>query len=313
MDYKTISVLITVYRSELFLEKCINSVLSQTYSNWELVLVDNGSPDKCPEICDKYAERDKRIKVVHLKENVKVAGGRNACLDAASGEYITFLDSDDLLHPDFLMELVTLCEENHADIAQCGYVRGSDYIFPDDEQLRAPAVFDNHSVFIKEASTIVIWGKVYKRHLFDGVRFPEGVFYEDDRTTWKLYFAAQKVVITDRRLYYYYDNINSTMVGLTKAPSLNYVEAYDERISYFESLGYQDMVQLSNLQLAKSLVLTYSNPMLTTDQKKYVVKRSKNSIRSVLNSPCVKVKYKVLFAGFGVCPLMISKIANFLR
>lgn len=308
-----ISVLITVYKAEKFLAHCIKSVYQQTYTNWELILVDNGSPDTCPQLCDQYAAMDDRIKVVHLKENARVSGGRNACLDAATGEYVTFLDSDDYLHPDCLSILYGLCKSNNADMSQCGHIRGDSYIFPEIGQYGDCKVFSNHEIFIKEISNIVIWGKLYKRSLFDGIRFPIGKFYEDDRTTWKLYYKANNIAVTSRPLYYYYENQESTMVSLTKAPSLDYIDAYEDRISYFESLNEEDMVHCTKLQICKSLVLTYSNKMLTKEQKHLILDKYRTFVNGILASPIIKPKYKVLFTMFRILPLFTSIIANKLR
>lgn len=308
-----ISVLITVYKAEKFLDHCITSVFQQTYTNWELILVDNGSPDNCPQLCDQYALRDKRVKVVHLKNNVRVSGGRNACIESATGDYVTFLDSDDYLHPDCLRVLYMLCKTHDADMSQCGHVRGDSYDFPKVQKQIKSTVYSNRDIFIDEISNIVIWGKLYKKKLFNNVRFPIGKFYEDDRTTWKLYYNANKIATTTQLLYYYYENPESTMVNLTKAPSLDYIDAYEDRMDFFNSLHDKDMVDCTKLQICKSLVLTYSNKMLTRDQRNLIRNKFSFFVEGLFGSFIIKRKYKVLFMLFQIFPLFASKLANKLR
>ena len=180
---------------EQYLPNCIESVINQSYPNWELILIDDGSPDHSGKICDEYAIRDSRIKVIH-KENGRVAKARNAALRIAKGEYICFLDGDDYLHKDFLSVLYKLMVAQNADIVQCGFVKGTATEFPEIKVTEQVALYDNHSVFIKEKAKIVVWGKLYKRYIFDGRLVTEDKYFEDDFTTWRWYYAAKKIAIT---------------------------------------------------------------------------------------------------------------------
>lgn len=123
------SVIVPCYKVEQYLPNCIESVINQSYPNWELILIDDGSPDQSGNICDEYAIRDSRIKVIH-KLNAGVAAARNSGIEMATGDYATYLDGDDFLHPDCLKTLVHIAEQQKADIVQCGYVRGNDTVFP---------------------------------------------------------------------------------------------------------------------------------------------------------------------------------------
>ena len=116
LENPLISVIVPVYNVEQYLKTCVDSVLNQSYKNWELILVDDGSPDNCPQICDIYVAKDDRVKVIH-KENGGASSARNAALDIATGEYITFLDSDDFWHNDYLSTMIELCMQYNADIA----------------------------------------------------------------------------------------------------------------------------------------------------------------------------------------------------
>ena len=125
MTTPLISVIVPVYRVEAYLERCVKSILSQTYKNLEVILVDDGSPDQCPAICDACAEKDARVKVIH-QENKGLSGARNAGINAASGEYLAFVDSDDYVSPHFIEELYQLLQDTGCAIGQCrfSYVKG---------------------------------------------------------------------------------------------------------------------------------------------------------------------------------------------
>lgn len=299
-----------VYKVEKYLDNCVQSVLAQSYSNWELLLVDNASPDRCPELCDNYAKKDARIKAFHVTENRGVSSGRNKGVEEATGEFITFLDSDDTFHPDFLKEMLGLCVTNNAGMSQCAHIRGDNYQFPDFTQKEEVKLFDNHEVFISETTNIVVWGKLYHRSIAKDILFPYGKFYEDDHTTWKYYFKAKKIAVTNQPLYYYYINQESTMVQLTKQPSLSYVEAYEDRIAFFKEKEMQDLVDCSNLQLCKSFALTYHNPLHTPDQRDYIRKRFHESWIELRGSKYIKLKYKVLFQMFDIMPRLATFLAN---
>ena len=164
-----VSIIVPVYKVEKYLRTCIESVQTQTYTIWEMILVDDGSPDKCPQICDEFAARDKRIRVIH-KENGGLSSARNAGLDNSSeGEFVTFLDSDYFWHPEYLETLMNLQQKYHADLVQCGFVRGSESVFPPLEGSISIDVLDNHEVFIKEKANVIMCGKLYRTSLFDGI------------------------------------------------------------------------------------------------------------------------------------------------
>ena len=169
MSLPLISVFIPVHKVEHYLHNCVNSILSQSYSNWEMILINDGSPDRCGEICDEYAAKDSRIKVIH-KENGGLSSARNAGLDyPPKGEFVTFLDSDDFWHPEYLETLMNLQQKYHADLVQCGFVRGSESVFPPIEGPISIDVLDNHEVFIKEKANVIMCGKLYRTSLFDGI------------------------------------------------------------------------------------------------------------------------------------------------
>lgn len=204
-----ISVIIPVYKAEKYLPACLDSVLAQTYRNLEIILIDDGSPDNSGKICDSYAERDSRICVIH-QENAGVSAARNAGLDAASGDYIGFVDADDYIKPDMYEALFKRLQECGADIAQCGHSRisldGTVICEIEAEQ----AVLDRKSA-IKELLVGDIhysdWDKLYRRGLFDGVRFDLRVSYgEDLLLNYQVLKHCERVALLKGSYYFYVQN-----------------------------------------------------------------------------------------------------------
>jgi hypothetical protein len=256
-----VSIIVPVYKVENYLRICLNSILAQSYSNWEAILVDDGSPDACPQIIDKYAEQDERFRTIHRK-NGGLSAARNSGLQIVKGEYITFLDGDDFWHKDFLKSMVEAATENDADIVQCDFVRGADNVFPDlkDTTFDLIKIYDRRSIFTSFVAKVIVWGKIYRKYILEGITFPEGRVNEDDFTNWRFYYKADKIAVTKKKLYYYTVNPNSIMGTLKKKPDLRFIDAYNERISFFEHKDESDLVATSRIQLLKSLSLLAGFP-----------------------------------------------------
>lgn len=300
-----VSVIVPVYKVERYLQNCVLSVMNQTYSNWELILIDDGSPDNCGQMCDDFATKDNRIRVVH-KSNGGLSDARNAGLNIMRGEYISFLDSDDFWHADYLRLMMKFAVENEAEIVQCNFLRGTGIVFPNIKLDKNIQFHDNHSVFIQQAAKVIMWGKMYKSYLFEGVRMPVGLINEDDWTTWKLYYKARKIVVNNTPLYYYTQNPSSIMENQRKKPDLTYFGAYRERIAFFKERGEQDLEDVSRMQWCKSLLLLYSNPMLTEENKHEVKNLFDENWKIISKSSVVPNKMKILFYGFYKTPIVSS-------
>lgn len=251
---ETISVIIPIYKVEAYLEKCIASVQNQSYRNLEIILVDDGSPDDCGKICDRYAGEDTRIKVLH-KENGGLSDARNKGLDAATGEYIFFVDSDDFIHPQMVEILYHDLQTTGADISVCGFLpveEGEEVSFalPDD---RETEVYEGeevmHGLQHRNLLTVVAWNKLYKRSLFANLRYPKGKLHEDEFLVHQLLHQCKRIVYTDVRLYYYLQRSNS-IVGVLK---WNVVadgwQAYEERLAFLQDHSYGQMVVWTKLHM----------------------------------------------------------------
>lgn len=203
-----ISVIVPIYNVEQFLPKCIDSILVQTYKNIEILLVDDGSPDRCGEICDEYAQKDKRIRVIH-KPNGGLSDARNAALDLMQGEWVTCVDSDDFITPDYLETLYGLCNKYNCKMSVADWFifpMGTDPIIPN--RKIQEFMFDRNEALIEmfnqrrfDVSACI---KLYHVSLFEGVRYPKGMLFEDLQTTFKTILKCDTgVAYTNKMIYYY--------------------------------------------------------------------------------------------------------------
>ncbi len=297
-----ISIIVPVYKVEAYLRRCVNSVLSQTYTHWELILVDDGSPDGCPAICDEYAANDKRIRVLH-KQNGGLSSARNEGLRLANGEFITFVDSDDFIHPHTLQDVVSLAKDNAADIVQFSFIRGNVDEFPMINRAASICVYDNHSIFYSTNQKIIACGKLYRRELWSGVSFPLGRINEDDATTWRLYYRANKIVYVNTPYYYYYQNPNSIMAVQHKRAKLDdFIVAYQERISFFQDRKEELLVALSQWRFCMPLMLVYMRGNITAEEKDLLLSLFRKNVGAAVGCKKVPFKYRALLSAFNVWP-----------
>lgn len=239
-----ITVIVPVYKVEPYLRRCIDSILIQTYTDFELILVDDGSPDACPEICDEYAQKDERIRVIH-RENGGLSAARNSGLDAAKGEYIVFVDSDDWVHPEYLEYLYCAVLEHGVQLSACKFIKTGTVI--ESEQMQYTCNVWDGLTWFKEnhVNGIVAWGKLYHRSLFQSIRYPVGKIHEDEFTTYKLLYLAGDIAVVDCKLYYYYINENSIMNSSYSVRRLARLDAIAERCEFFKEIGQRDMVSFT--------------------------------------------------------------------
>lgn len=243
MKESLISVIVPIYKVEPYLHRCIESIISQTYKNLEIILVDDGSPDRCPEICDKYAQKDSRIKVFH-KENGGLSDARNYGIKNSTGDYIGFVDSDDFIHETFYEKLLDMIKEHNADISICNLLRFKDY--KDvlvDELLNCDIVILTSTEALKALFTakdygsVMAWNKLYKSSLFKDydICFPIHRIHEDNYTTYKLFYYSHKIVYTHDKLYYYLQRSTSIMGNSDLNKRMDGLEAAEETIRFIDS------------------------------------------------------------------------------
>ncbi len=264
MTTPLISVIVPVYRVEAYLERCVKSILSQTYENLEVILVDDGSPDQCPAICDACAEKDARVKVIH-QENKGLSGARNAGIDAASGEYLAFVDSDDYVSPHFIEELYQLLQDTGCAIGQCrfSYVKGDGLVEEGDSAFciyRGESLMEQlYGPEEKATCFVVAWNKLYRAELFKetGIRYPEGRIHEDEATTYRLFHEAKKLAFLDRALYGYYTENGGSITSVFSAKRLQWLTAHEERIVFFKKNGYEKLLPAAYRKLCDACITFY--------------------------------------------------------
>ncbi len=210
-----VSIIVPVYNAGKYLQRCIDSLRRQSYSNLEIILIDDGSTDNSPQICDRAAEKDSRIRVLH-QANGRVSLARNNGIEASRGEWIAFCDNDDYMHPRMIETLLGMCLSKGCDIAACRPEKGCAGDFAQQPALppRDMKVYTREQMLsdIYGLSSCYIWDKLYARHIFDKVRFPVGSYTGEDVTVLhQAYYAAQSVAHTDSCLYYHYIHAGSVM------------------------------------------------------------------------------------------------------
>ena len=264
-----VSIIIPVYNVKKYLPRCIESVLAQTLGDFEALLVDDGSTDGSGALCDEYVRTDSRIQVFH-QENGGLSSARNTGLQYARGDYITFVDSDDFLHPDFLMELVTLIRDTGAQVSVCRYLPVEEGQKPSMESSEpaAPAVCLSGTqaaekiVLESQRFMITAWGKLYSAGLAPWLRFPPGRLHEDEFVTYKVFFQAQKVAVSLKQYYYYLQRGGSIIRQSFREKRLDKLDALREAVSYFEQRGESRLSRaakkryLLNVQIAWYRVYT---------------------------------------------------------
>ena len=239
-----LSIIVPVYKVEQYIHKCVDSILNQIFKDFELILVDDGSPDNCGTICDEYAQKDERVKVIH-KENGGLSDARNFGLKEAQGKYVSFIDSDDWVDLDLYSDVIGYQEDNDLDIVcfDVYEVKG--------EKVKYNNRFDTNRIFNGEDALHKILtdeidnsacDKVYKKELWEDVEFPVGRCFEDVATTYKVFYKAEKVGYYKRAYYYYVKREGSIVAG-----SFSAVKRFD----YF--IGYKDRFEFANKKCQKAV------------------------------------------------------------
>lgn len=229
-----ISVIVPVYKVEEYLDECIHSIINQTYSCLEIVLVDDGSPDQCPRMCDEWALRDARIKVVH-KKNGGLSDARNAGLDICTGEYIAFVDSDDWIKPEMYREMLDAARREDADICACNIIscypdRKVSWGTKEDKVGTSEEFLD--LLYSDTVFPVCAWNKLYRRELWDNFRFPAGKLCEDAFTTYLLVHKARRIVHIKKALYCYRIRSESIMTSAFSAKSMDEEEAWRKNYEF---------------------------------------------------------------------------------
>lgn len=285
-----ISVIVPIYKVEAYLDRCVQSIVNQTYQNLEIILVDDGSPDNCGAMCDAWAEKDERIKVIH-KQNGGLSDARNAGMASANGAYIGFIDSDDYIAPEMYRLLMDRMDADRSDIAACGV----EMVFEDGSAPKrltseGCCVLDRDSAMeavIKETwLKQPVWYKLYKTDLVLNIPFPVGKYHEDVFWTWQAVARAGRVSVLDVPCYYYVQRNGSIMAERYSLRRLDAIEAKQQRLSFLED-AYPTLAEYARKDLLFSCMyhgqlamrdLDESNRNIALSRLKSIVKECRGGI-----------------------------------
>lgn len=295
-----ISVIVPVYKVEKYLKRCVDSVLRQTFTDFELILVDDGSPDGSPQMCDQYAQQDGRVHVIHQK-NGGLSAARNAGIDWAfansNSRWLTFVDSDDWIHPQTLEALLKAAQDNHVDVSICGFQKtnGEEVEVPSDlpVQLWSPEDFYVQCV----ASAVVAWGKLYKKDCFSEIRYPVGKLHEDEFVTYRILFQYEKIAFVDAPLYAYFQNPVGIMQTTWTPARLACIDAFFEQIAYFEKHHFEQ----ARLRAAKRILPIIAEHLNAADA--IGRKQDVAYLRKLLRTQLKKYKKKLRLSPGKTCYL----------
>lgn len=318
-----ISVIIPVYNVEKYLDTCVESVVGQTYKNLEIILVDDGSTDNCPAMCDTWASRDPRVKVIH-KQNGGLSSARNAGLKTARGDFVGFVDSDDVVSADMYEKLFSVLIKNNADIAQCGYFIFSDYsqIFAfNSNKSASERVFNSHSA-VKSLITdgmisVICCSKLYKKKAIKSVFFEEGVINEDVLWTYQVLAKSDTIAATSEKLYGYFQREGSIMNSAYSERRFDALYALEKRANAVKT-DFPDLFPFAERAYAGGCMYHYQWLCRLEDTAEFRVFRERlhkmfvtADLKSVFS--VTDLKYKIWYTTFKYFPSFTCKIRNLLK
>ncbi|RSX51146.1 glycosyltransferase family 2 protein [Bifidobacterium callimiconis] len=288
-----ISIVVPVYKVEEVLDRCVQSILDQTYEYWEVILVDDASPDDSPALCDQWAQRDSRIRVVH-QHHAGVSTARNRGIAEAKGDFLVFVDSDDFVDNDYLECLLKAQERTGADLVMCSAVCEDDEGHPkrtDEEwtfdDMPEDRLFTGRETlrFLYRTIGAVLWGKLYVKRIWDTLRFPDGKIHEDEFVLHHVYFACESVAVLHRKPYHYIDARPSIMHADYSLKRLDRLDAKIDRLAFFTKHDVdRDLIEREFIDLNKHIIWSRALPW---------------------NAPENKPRFRELFASYRSIPLSI--------
>ncbi len=303
-----ISVVVPVYNVEKYIHKCVDSIINQTYKNLEIILVDDGSPDNCPKICDEFAKNDKRIKVIH-KQNGGLSDARNVGIEVAKGKYITFIDSDDYIETNYVELLYNTINDDKSDISI-----GSHKVIYDSGKIIDKSTSERTILNPKEVLKRILyddgidlsaWGKLYKLNLFKDIKYPVGRLFEDSATTYLLIDKANKISINSCVIYNYIIRNNSITNSSFNLKKLDLITSTREMNDYilnkYPKLGKACKRRLMWAYLSTFSQLAMCDKRYREEERKLLKYIRKNGFLILIDRKAqMRDKIGIISAMFGI-------------
>lgn len=310
--------IIPVYGVEKYLNRCIDSVLAQSYRNIEIILVDDGSPDNCPQICDEYAKIHKNIQVIH-KLNGGLSDARNAGIaylknNAGNEDFVSFLDADDFIHEQYAERMISLCKQYHCNAAQCSHEKGNSNNFRDDVKKIKSFCVSSEEALLGYTLKSQCGPKIFKAKIFFDILFPAGVWNEDEFVTYLAVYRAKNIAFTNERLHYYFQRDTSIMDDIAKKLKNNphrydFLKAYEERIHFFEQNNQPYQVMRTYEKICTDIILRYCEQMYLKREERdedcingRYMKIYKKNFNLMIRRKGMPLKRRLMYVLFRIFP-----------
>lgn len=315
-----VSIIVPIYNVELYLDHCVQSIVDQTYKNLEIILVDDGSPDNCPAMCDSWASKDSRIKVIH-KKNGGLSDARNAGLQIASGELISFIDSDDWVETNFVQSLYSAMEEANAEIAECS----THYVTEDGTIIKtrkaSSGILDCmtalRKLVLEDGVYQTVWNKLYRRELIQGIPFAIGKYNEDEFWTYQVIERIQRFAAVEMPLYNYLQRSTSIIGTGYNIRRLDGLEARFQRMQHLQK--YDELATLTRQQFMLDCMwhLQCALRCLKGQEQQSAIEKilifKDKTLKVDQMSLKLIWKYIVWYSMFRLMPIFTSQLRNLLK
>lgn len=317
----TVSVIIPVYNTAKYLERCVKSIMRQSFTDLEIILINDGSTDNSGDICNRLRQQDSRIKVLH-QENMGLSRARNAGIDAAVGEYYLFVDSDDCVSPFYVEKLLNMCLENNTKISLCGYCLNDETTEP--EGVPAPLmlypteIIDKRNYFLriytdKEILYVIACNKIYHKSLFKDLRYAVGKRNEDEGIIHHIIDRCETIAVCYEPLYFYTIRNNSIMTSNDFKPSMfDIFEFWQDRIDYFYSIRQRDLAFMTMKNYLVTCLKLYNK--ITTDTpdgkmyKNHLKRMYSTMLKRAQHCPASSKKFILKMKYYSIKPSAFKNI-----
>ena len=293
-----ISVVVPVYNVENYVKECLDSILVQSYSNLQIIIVNDGSTDQSGIICEEYAKKDSRVEYVYQK-NKGLSAARNKGISCAKGEFICFVDSDDYVHKKYVECLYYGMINNNADMSMCGYIRDGFFVEKKDNNIKCN-IYDGKEMMRNFYSFDVLlnvaWNKLYRKKAFLNERFPEGMLYEDFALNARIMYSCNRIAICDQELYFYRRNRQGITLSSFSEKQLDALKQIENRMLYFKEIGEESIYRrfLQEFEIVNLRLFYLTKRFL---KKKSLEKQLRSSYKNYY-FPAISAKENSLVAKF---------------